>query len=111
MSLYLGLGLAAAVGAVLRYLFAEMGNGDLPIGTLVVNLVSSFVMGLVAASTDTTSVAFQVGLLGTMSTWSALAHEVAVMARSKRGFEAVTYLAVSVFLGIVSAWLGLNVNL
>ena len=111
LSFYLGLILAAAVGSMLRYLFAELGNADLPVGTLVVNLVASFVMGLVAAKTDTNAnIAFQVGLLGTMSTWSTVAHEVASLARNRRGGEAIAYLSLSVVLGIVAAWLGLRVG-
>jgi CrcB protein len=110
MTTYLAVAAAAAAGAILRYLFAQLGNADLPIGTLVVNLVASFVMGLVAANTDTSNLAFQVGLLGTMSTWSTLAHEVAQLARDRRGFEAAVYLVLSVVLGIGAAWIGLIVG-
>lgn len=110
MNLYLAVAVAAAGGSILRYLFTRLGNADLPIGTLVVNLVASFVLGLVVANTETESVAFQVGLLGTMSTWSGLAHEVAELARSRRGFQAISYLLISIVLGIASAWMGLKVG-
>ena len=110
MTTYLAVAAAAAGGAILRYLFAQLGNADLPIGTLVVNLVASFVMGLVVSNSDSNSVAFQVGLLATMSTWSTLAHEVAQLARSRRGFEAAVYLILSVTLGIGAAWMGLIVG-
>ncbi len=111
LGFYVGLIAAAAAGSMLRYLFAELGNADLPVGTLVVNLVASFVMGLVAAKTDSNSnIAFQVGLLGTMSTWSTVAHEVASLSRNRRGGEAAAYLALSVVLGVVAAWLGLRVG-
>jgi CrcB protein len=111
LGFYLGLIAAAAVGAMLQHLFAELGNADLPVGTLVVNLVASFVMGLVAAKTDSNAnIAFQVGLLGTMSTWSTLAHEVASLARNRRAGEATVYLLISVVLGVLAAWMGLRIG-
>lgn len=111
LTFYIALAVAGAIGAMLRYLFAELGNAELPVGTLVVNLVASFVMGLVAAKTDTNSnIAFQVGLLGTMSTWSTVAHEVASLSRNRRGTEAAVYLLLSVVLGVLAAWMGLRIG-
>jgi len=111
LGFYLGLIFAAGVGAMVRYLFAELGNDELPVGTLLVNLVASFVMGLVAAKTQTNAnIAFQVGLLGTMSTWSAVAHEVASLSRNRDGRVAGVYLGLTVVLGILAAWIGLRIG-
>ena len=67
--------LGAAVGAPLRYLLGHVLDRDLPWGTLVANLVASFLLGLFSALSLT---GHQLALLGTgfcggLSTYSAFA--------------------------------------
>jgi CrcB protein len=67
--------LGAALGAPLRYLLGHLLDRDLPWGTLVANLVASFLLGLFSALSLT---GHQLALLGTgfcggLSTYSAFA--------------------------------------
>ncbi len=103
---------AAAVGAVARYGVGLILNRVFPWGTLVVNLVASLVMGL-ATGADwgrATTLVVGTGMLGALSTWSTVANEAAVMARSNEGRMALAYLALTVLSGVVMAWIGLRIG-
>lgn len=103
---------AAGLGAVVRFLVGLLLNNDFPIGTLAVNLLASFSLGLLVGADidDTMSIIVGVGALGAMSTWSAAANEVAVLARKNEGAMALAYLALSVLSGVAFAWFGLRLG-
>ena len=99
--------LGAAVGAPARYLTDRTLQRHipmrLPLGTFVVNLVASFVLGVVAgASGVSSSVAALVGtgFCGALSTWSTFAFEVVSLTRASERATAGAYLAVSLVGGI-----------
>ena len=84
--------IGAALGSPLRYLLGHVLDRDLPWGTLVANLVASFLLGLFSALSLT---GHQLALLGTgfcggLSTYSAFA----VKAEEHRhwGYVALTVL-------------------
>ena len=95
-----------AVGAAVRFLVA----GRLPplLGIAVVNTGAAFVLGLSSALDGPAAVGLQVGLLGAVSTWSTLAHQVAELLALGRWRRAVTYLGGSLVLGVSAAWIGLT---
>jgi fluoride exporter len=112
--------LAAGVGAVLRYVVdsvvAHRTRGPFPLGTFIVNVTGSFVLGLVVGLStqhglgDQTAVVLGIGLTGgytTMSTWAweslALVEEGAV------GVAAWNVVA-SVAAGLAAAAAGLAVG-
>lgn len=99
---------AAAVGAVLRFLAGRALNDEFPYGTLLVNLVASFALGLIASLDDPIPVVVGIGGLGALSTWSTAANEAAVMARNDEAAVGVGYLSLSVSVGILMAWIGLR---
>ena len=65
----------AAVGAVLRYLAGHLLDDRLPWGTILVNVVGSFLLGLFSglALADGTAALLGVGLAGALTTYSAFA--------------------------------------
>ena len=71
--LYVALG--AAVGAPLRFLTAQLLDGRLPWGTMLVNVVGAFLLGLVTGlGLDAEAVAlFGTGFCGALTTYSAFA--------------------------------------
>lgn len=105
-----GVALAAGAGAAIRFIVGGYLNGDFPVGTLLVNLAGSFLLGLVVAADDPVPVIVGVGALGAMSTWSTAAVEAAAMARRGEGALAAGYLWLSVTSGIVAAWIGLQLG-
>jgi len=101
---------AGAVGALLRYVVSgwvqERSGSDFPIGTLMVNLVGSFALGLVvgAGAPDSTTTLAVAGFLGgftTYSTW--MVETVRLGATTRRG---VVNLATSLIAGVAVAALG-----
>ena len=103
---------AAAVGATVRFLAGLLLNNDFPIGTLVVNLLASTLLGLLVGAevADSMSLIVGTGALGALSTWSATANEAAIMARNGEGNLALAYLALTVLSGVTFAWFGLQLG-
>lgn len=102
--------LAAGLGAAIRFFASGYLNDHVPTGTLVVNMVASFLLGLATSLGDSMSLIVGVGLLGAMSTWSSVANEVAKLARSNEGWLAIAYVALSCSSGILLAWFGLKLG-
>ncbi len=107
-----GLVAAAGLGTVVRFLAGLLLNDDFPIGTLLVNLLASAMLGLLVGAEvgDSMSLIVATGALGAMSTWSAAANEAAVMARRSEGRLALAYLALTVLSGVTFAWFGLQLG-
>lgn len=101
---------AAGFGAVLRFVFARQLNGDFPIGTLAINLVASFALGVIVSLDDPLPTIVGIGALGALSTWSTAANEAATMSREDRGAMALAYLGLTCSSGILVAWFGLQLG-
>ena len=102
--------LGAAIGAPARYLtdraLQRRIPTQLPVGTLVVNLLACFVLGLVtsAAALSPGAVALVgTGFCGALSTWSTFAYEVAEL---RARALAVGYLVLTLVAGLALAALG-----
>ena len=100
--------LAAAAGAVVRFLATENLNRSFPTGTLVVNVGASFALGLLSQAGPDWQTVAGIGALGALSTWSSVAVEVASLARDRQGALAALYLAATTTTGVVAAWLGIQ---
>jgi CrcB protein len=110
-------GVAGALGALSRYgIGMAIGVRTFPWATLSINLVGSFVLGFVLAGpgagrwspTVTTGVA--VGFLGAFTTFSTFAYEAQTMLRADEPARALTYVALSVGLGLLAAASGYSVG-
>ena len=103
----IALGALAAVGALLRW--QTSATLPRPLGTLGVNIVGAFVLGVLLDSTGGSDVSVGVGLLGTLSTFSTLVDDLAVLWVERR-LHAVIYGVATLILGVGAAWLGLQLN-
>lgn len=105
--------LAAAVGAVGRAWLSYRYNGRIALGILYANIAAAALLGFfqtwngLEARSHAGSMAIQIGLLGALSTWSSLAHEVAGHLRARRTDDALIALGLNLVLGVAAAWLGL----
>lgn len=104
--------LGAAVGAPARYLIERALRARhpsaFPWATLLVNVVASFVLGVVAAAVVPAS---ELGLVGTgfcgaLSTFSTFSFQIEQLARSGRPALAVSYVVASVVLGLAAVSAG-----
>lgn len=87
------LGTGGAIGAVLRYLVSDLvvrrqGDTPFPLSTLVVNVIGSFVLGLVILGGfgETVTLFFGVGVCGAFTTYSSFSVQtVRLWERGMRG--------------------------
>lgn len=106
-----------AIGAVLRLLISQFINslfgGVMPIGTLFVNVVGSFLMGVIFVIfankigefnllNDVSRSFLMTGLLGGFTTFSAFSLEFLHLIERNAIFEAFAYLAISVIISIAA---------
>ena len=115
--LWLGAGALGAVGSVARFTLdgavaRRAEGGDLPWGTLVVNVLGSFALGLVVGVGLDGDVRFLVagGLLGSFTTFSTWMLETHRLAEEGEGPAALANLALSAALGLAALgagwWIG-----
>jgi fluoride exporter len=106
--------LGAAIGAPARYLTdrAVQSRHDsvFPWGTLTVNLVGSFVLGLLAALgahlDPALAAAVGVGFCGALTTYSTFGYEVLRLLEDRARLAALTDVAVSLVGGLAAVALG-----
>lgn len=106
--------LGASVGAPARYVtdrvIQNWHGGDFPFGTLAVNLVACFVLGIMTGLGTSASAAMLAfvgtGFCGSLSTYSSFSFETMRLAEKDSRRTALTYVAVSVVAGCALAALG-----
>lgn len=108
-----------AIGAVLRYGIGigmkSLIPGYAASGTLLVNIIGSFVIGYILGAShelrevpEATRLFFVVGILGGLTTFSSLAHETVYLTKSPTaGLTAgLGHLSANVVLGLAAVWVG-----
>ena len=112
--------LGGSLGAVGRFLVGgwvtrHLGSG-FPWGTLAVNLIGSFAAGFLLVWLESRGPSalywrafLMVGVLGALTTFSALMVECLLFAKTGRNDLLFAYLAVSLIAGLVLVWLGSRV--
>ncbi|MFC6090540.1 fluoride efflux transporter CrcB [Saccharothrix lopnurensis] len=96
----------AAVGAVLRYLVGRALRRSFPWATLLVNVVGSFVLGLVAGSAPAVAALVGTGFCGGLTTFSTFSWETVALVEEGRAGRALANVALSVVVGVAAAGLG-----
>ncbi|MDZ7841107.1 MAG: fluoride efflux transporter CrcB [Gammaproteobacteria bacterium] len=114
----LWIGLAGAAGAVLRYLISQgvmnvFGRG-FPFGTLVVNVLGSFMVGVLfvvfwerAEAGELLRLVLIVGLLGSLTTFSAFSLETWILVQHGAFLKAGANILANVAICLAATWLGI----
>ena len=116
MLLYIALG--SAVGGVFRYLLGgliqRLAGGTFPLGTLVINVTGSFLVGLLyryatdsAAITPEIRAMLTIGLCGGYTTFSSFSYETVRLIEDGEAGRALTYVGLSVLLSVGGTMLGI----
>jgi CrcB protein len=102
-----------AFGSGLRYLLSLLLNQKLPIGTLLVNIVGSFLLVAVSqlfirgALSEETKLLLTTGVMGGFTTYSSFNFEVLRFFQQGQYTSGILYLFATVSLCLVGALLGL----
>lgn len=101
--------IVAAVGSVLRHVVRTWTDrcSAVPLGTLAVNLVGSFLLGLVVGWDPPGATVVGTAGLGALTTFSTFSADV-VGLRAQGTTRVVAYAGASVVGGVALAWLGLH---
>ena len=114
MKYLLFIALGGASGAVARYVVAtwvhELWEGHVPVGTLLVNLVGSFAIGIIFVLIVEKQIIHQdwrsvlmVGFLGAFTTFSTFSLETIVLIESGHILHALGYMFMSVAFCLLAA--------
>ncbi|CAN5480539.1 fluoride efflux transporter CrcB [soil metagenome] len=117
MMIWILLALGGAAGALARYALASWvdqrtGSG-FPLGTLVVNVIGAFLLGVVITGLATSAYQLQlgaflaVGFLGDFTTFSTFAYETVMLGRQRQWGRALWYVLVSTGLTVLSVMGGM----
>ena len=116
--LYIALG--GSIGSILRFLFSNFCKVYFPlfpIGTLAVNVLGSFFIGVFVSYLNNKEVSeiivryfFIIGILGSFTTFSAFSIETINLIESGEILKAGLNILFSVTLCIAGCWLGMNLS-
>lgn len=113
MDRLIGVCLGSAAGGTIRYHLSDwtlraLGVG-FPYGTLAINVLGSFLIGLVLAMDGLSTVlrvSLTVGFLGGFTTFSAFSFETLRLLQDGAWGAAILYVGASVLGGLGACWLG-----
>lgn len=112
------IGFGGFLGSIARYLVSKLNIVwqfyNIPMGTLVVNIVGSLLIGFFAGllahnvtSNENLKLFLITGICGGFTTFSAFAFENMQLIQNGHNIAAIIYISVSVFLGIIAVIGGL----
>lgn len=119
MNEYLIVALAGAVGALSRwglgkFVHSLMGNG-FPYGTLIVNILGCFLIGLImhiglttSRISETTRIGLTVGFVGALTTFSSFSYETLILAEQGRWMGVCSNIVLNIILGLLATMAGLS---
>ncbi|MEH8019366.1 fluoride efflux transporter CrcB [Rheinheimera muenzenbergensis] len=121
MLTYLAIALGGAIGACLRYACNEMALNVLgksfPFGTLLVNILGSFILGLLYALISNGVLAptpwrtlVAIGLIGAFTTFSTFSLDTVLLLQQAEVLKAFCNVLLNVLLCLTLAWLGLKLG-
>lgn len=112
----LGVALGGAVGAICRYVVAELAKTwfgeSFPVGTLIVNIVGCFLLGLIAGASRDSLPQFAhpiiaIGFLGALTTFSTFGVETVKLFESSHWTLGLGNIAFQLGVGLFAAWVGM----
>ena len=121
MLTYLAVAIGGAVGACLRYGVNELAVNVLgksfPFGTLLVNILGSFVLGWLYALFSSGVLAVSpwraliaIGLIGAFTTFSTFSLDTVLLLEQGDWLKAIANVLLNVLLCLTLAWLGLKLG-
>ena len=102
--------LGAAIGGPLRFVVDQQIRRytTKPYGIFTVNILGSFLLGLTYGRAEQGFDLFAIGFAGAFTTWSTFKLDVYLAYELKRYKEAAVNLTMSLGIGLIAAWIGLQ---
>jgi CrcB protein len=112
--IYILVGLAGIIGAILRYYLGmgfQVWVDGFPLGTLCINWIGSFALAWLSSCGNGVSPTIRTvvgtGMIGAFTTFSTFSVETLQLFMRGESFLAVLYILLSLWGGLFFAWLGL----
>ena len=104
--------LGAAIGGPLRFVVDQRIRKytEQPYGIFTVNILGSFLLGLTYGKTEQGFELFAIGFAGAFTTWSTFMLDIYLAYELKRYKEAAVNLVMSLGIGLIAAWCGLQLS-
>jgi CrcB protein len=117
---YIFIGFGGFLGAVSRYFIKNIHiyhyREVIPINTLIINVVGSFLIGLLLTIAfeiwemdDHIRLGVTTGFLGAFTTFSTLCKDTVQLLKNGDYYSAISYLTMSTVLGLIAVYLGIVV--
>jgi CrcB protein len=102
--------LGAAVGGPMRFVVDQKIRNYTakPYGIFAVNILGSFLLGLTYGRVEAGVDLFAIGFAGAFTTWSTFMLDIYLAYELKRHKEAWVNLVMSLGIGLLAAWIGLQ---
>lgn len=111
------IGLGGFLGSIARYLVSQLNVYfdffSIPLGTLLVNVLGSFLIGFLTGIADKSALLtvqwrmfLMVGLCGGFTTFSTFSNENLTLLHNGQYFSVLLYTGLSIFLGFSAVFLG-----
>jgi len=115
------LGSGSFFGGILRYLISyylqEKFLTSFPLGTLTVNIIGCFLIGVIFGLSDSRNlftyemrIFLSIGFCGGFTTFSTFSNETIALLRDGDFFYAITYISISLFICLLSTYLGITIT-
>ena len=119
MKILLAIGTGSFIGGIFRYLLSQFIQAKFlstyPFGTLGVNIIGCFLIGIVFGLSDKGNLTQEwrlflaTGILGGFTTFSAFTNETVSMLRDGQLWYATAYITSSVLLGLIATFIGISI--
>jgi CrcB protein len=119
MKILLAIGTGSFIGGICRYLLSQFIQAKFlstfPYGTLFVNIIGCFLIGLVFGLADKGNLTQEwrlilaTGFIGGFTTFSAFSNETVSMLRDGQLGYALVYIVISVVVGLTATFIGISI--
>jgi CrcB protein len=111
-------GAGGALGAMMRFVISDLGKKlfpafTLPVGTLLVNVIGCLLIGFLGGLAETRNIFSEeirafliVGILGGLTTFSALGFESFMMMRDGELLRSFANVGIQLMFGLFAVWVG-----
>jgi fluoride exporter len=118
MKIILAIGIGSCLGGISRYLLSQFIQNKFlsafPFGTLTVNIIGCFFIGIIFGLSEKGNVTMLwrlflvTGFLGGFTTFSSFSNETVGLLRDGQIWHAFTYIISSVFVGLLATFTGIS---